>query len=71
MLVGPPVACGDVVLTVGSDPAGVEVRLSSAQLRCPGCGDRLAPWGYARVRIVRGDGLVRWRLRPPLVDRGE
>ncbi|MGH3515723.1 MAG: hypothetical protein ACRDRB_26175, partial [Pseudonocardiaceae bacterium] len=51
--------------------AGVEVRLSSAQLRCPGCGDRLAPWGYARVRIVRGDGLVRWRLRPPLVDRGE
>lgn len=57
-------ACGDAVLTVGSDPAGVEVRLSSAELCCPGCGGRLAAWGHGRVRVVRGDGSVRWRLRP-------
>ena len=43
---GPLVACGDAVLTVGSDPAGVEVRLSSAELCCPGCGGRLAAWGH-------------------------
>ena len=57
-------ACGDAVLTVGSDPAGVEVRLSSAVLRCPDCGDRLAPWGHGRVRSVRERGRLRWRLRP-------
>ena len=57
-------ACGDAVLTVGSDPAGVEVRLSSAGLCCPGCGDRLAPWGHGRARSVRGQGQLRWRLRP-------
>ncbi|HEX8760248.1 MAG TPA: hypothetical protein VF734_09805 [Pseudonocardiaceae bacterium] len=52
------------MLTVGSDPAGVEVRLSSATLSCPGCSGRLVPWGHGRVRVVRGEGLVRWRLRP-------
>lgn len=57
-------ACGDAVLTVGSDPAEVEARLSSALLRCPGCAGRLAPWGFGRPRVVRGDGPVRWRLRP-------
>lgn len=57
-------ACGDAVLTVGTDPAGVEVRLSSAALACPGCSGRLAPWGHGRARIVRADGPVRWRLRP-------
>lgn len=57
-------ACGDAVLTVGSDPAEVEARLSSALLRCPGCAGRLAPWGHGRSRVVRGDGPVRWRLRP-------
>lgn len=57
-------ACGDAVLTVGSDPAGVEMRLSSARLRCPGCGGRLAPWGHGRVRSVRREGPLRWRLRP-------
>ena len=57
-------ACGDAVLTVGSDPAGVEMKLSSARLRCPHCGDRLAPWGHGRVRSVRREGPLRWRLRP-------
>lgn len=52
------------MLTVGSDPAGVEVRLSSGALRCPDCGDRLAPWGHGRVRSVRREGPLRWRLRP-------
>jgi hypothetical protein len=58
------VACGDAVLTVGIDPAGVEARLSSAELCCPGCGGRLAPWGHGRVRVVRESGRVRRRLRP-------
>lgn len=30
--------CEDAVITVGSDLAGVEVRLSSASSACPGCG---------------------------------
>jgi hypothetical protein len=56
-----PVACGDAVLTVGTDPAGVEARLSSALLCCPGCGGRLAPWGMVGfglcvVRALCGGG---------------
>src|ERR1700716_1258284 len=61
---GPPVACGDAVLTVGTDPAGVEVRLSSAALACPGGSGRVGAGGHGRARIVRADGPVRWRLRP-------
>jgi hypothetical protein len=52
------------VLTVGSDPADVERRLSSALLVCPGCGGRLAPWGHARRRVLREAGSLRWRVRP-------
>lgn len=61
---GSPMARGGAVLTVGSDPAEVEARLSSAALCCPNCGGRLTPWGHGRSRTVRGEGSVRWQLRP-------
>src|SRR6476661_10970338 len=50
------------VMTVGLDGATVENVLRSGLLYCPaiGCGERLAPWGWARGRVVRGAG----RLRP-------
>lgn len=51
------------MLTVGNDAADVERRLSSALLSCPVCGGRLASWGYGRARTLRGEGVVRWRLR--------
>jgi len=49
-------------MTVGLDDAEVENVLTSGLLRCPavGCGEPLAPWGWARGRVVRGAG----RLRP-------
>jgi hypothetical protein len=49
-------------MTVGVDRAAVEAVLRGGGLRCPapGCGRRLAPWGSARERCVRGAG----RLRP-------
>ena len=49
-------------MTVGLDDATVENVLRSGLLHCPaiGCGERLAPWGWARGRVVRGAG----RLRP-------
>jgi len=52
------------VLTVGKDGAAVERRLAQGRLACPGCGGRLGPWGYARPRVLREQGVVRWRLRP-------
>jgi hypothetical protein len=52
------------VLTVGKDGAAVERRLAQGRLACPGCGQRLGPWGYARPRVLRGQGMVGWRLRP-------
>jgi hypothetical protein len=52
------------VLTVGTDGVGVERRLAGGGLACPGCRGRLRPWGHGRVRVVRDDGEVRWRLRP-------
>lgn len=52
------------MLTVGKDAAGVERLLSSGRLECPVCGRRLAGWGYARTRVIRGEGGDRWRLRP-------
>jgi hypothetical protein len=49
------------VLTVGVDEAAVEADLDARRLVCPACGEgRLARWGWARVRTVRGVG----RLRP-------
>lgn len=51
------------MLTVGVDDAAVELDLRAGVLVCPvpECGGRLAPWGWARRRVVRG--LVGW-LRP-------
>jgi len=51
------------VLTVGVDGAAVESDLRAGVLVCPvpGCGARLAPWGWARARVVRG---LEGRLRP-------
>jgi Homeodomain-like domain len=48
------------MLTVETDPAGVEERLRSGGLACPGCAGMLAGWGRARARTVRGpDGGLR------------
>ena len=49
-------------MTVWLDDATVENVLRSGLLHCPviSCGQRLAPWGWARGRVVRGAG----RLRP-------
>ena len=48
------------MLTVETDTAGVEERLRSGGLACPGCAGVLAGWGRARARTVRGpDGGVR------------
>lgn len=53
-------------MTVGVDGAAVESALRGGGLRCPapGCGARLASWGWARERRVRGAGrLVPRRAR--------
>jgi hypothetical protein len=52
------------VLTVGNDAAGVERMLEEGGLCCPGCGGRLAGWGYARLRVVFGVGRVVRVVRP-------
>ncbi|HYY79896.1 MAG TPA: helix-turn-helix domain-containing protein [Actinomycetes bacterium] len=52
------------MLTVGKDGAAVERRLAQGRLACPGCGQRLGPWGYARPRVLREQGVARRRLRP-------
>ena len=48
------------MVIVGNDPATVETDLVERRLMCPGCLSPLAPWGFARERVLR-DGLV---LRP-------
>jgi hypothetical protein len=52
-------------MTVGVDRSAVETALCGGGLGCPvaGCGGRLAPWGWARARGVRGE-VGRVRLRP-------
>jgi hypothetical protein len=52
------------VLTVEDRPVSVERRLAAGDLCCPGCGGRLARWGFAVARAVRGLGAVVVRLRP-------
>lgn len=42
------------MLTVGANPVEVETGLVSGDLVCPGCGGSLSPWGWARVRSLRG-----------------
>lgn len=46
------------MVTVGVDRSVVERALLGGELGCPasGCGGRLAPWGWARRRMVRGEG---------------
>lgn len=48
---------------VGTDAAEVERALVAGELACPGCGDRLRPWGSARWRVVRRAGAIE-RRRP-------
>lgn len=53
-----------LVLTVGADAAEVETRLRSGGMECPLCGGVLAPWGWARRRVLRGgSGPVQVRPR--------
>jgi hypothetical protein len=52
------------MVTVGVVAGVVERRLAAGQLRCPACSGRLAGWGNARERVIRGEGGVGWRLRP-------
>jgi hypothetical protein len=52
------------VVTVGVDARVVGRRLAAGRLRCPVCSDRLAGWGCARERVIRGLGGIGWRLRP-------
>lgn len=54
------------MLTVEDRPESVERRLAAGELACPvaGCGGVLAPWGFARQRMVLGAGLVARTLRP-------
>lgn len=53
------------MLTVGVDRAVVEAALAGGELQCPGleCAGRLAPWGWARERALRGE-TDRVRLQP-------
>lgn len=54
-----------LVLMVGANVEAVERELAGGELSCPGCGQVLGPWGWARGRRVsRGDGShVCWRPR--------
>ena len=52
------------MVTVDGDARVVERRLAAGRLRCPGCSGRLAGWGHARVRVIRGENGIGWRLRP-------
>jgi hypothetical protein len=52
------------VVTVDGDARVVERRLGAGRLRCPGCSGRLAGWGHARRRVIRGENGIGWLLRP-------
>jgi len=43
------------LLMVGTDPLEVDRLLTGGELRCPDCAGELRPWGYARLRGVRGE----------------
>jgi len=43
---------------VGTDPLEVDRLLRGGELRCPGCGGELRPWGHARERGVRDETAV-------------
>src|SRR5580704_14165931 len=61
---GPRVTLGGAVLTVEVSDRLVGRRLAAGEMCCPGCGGVLAPWGWARERVLRGSGDGRVRLRP-------
>ena len=52
------------MLSVGADPVVDERQLRSGGLRCPECGQRLAPWGHAALRFVRPAAAMVERIRP-------
>jgi hypothetical protein len=56
-------AGGGFVLVVKDDPEAVEADLAAGRVSCPGCGGRLAPWGFGSERRLRTLSGVR-RLRP-------
>lgn len=60
------------MMTVGVDRAAVETVLLGGELRCSmlGCAGWLAPWGWARGRVVRGEAGDA-RLRPRRARCGE
>ena len=51
-------------MTVNDDRVGVERQLAVGGLRCRACAGRLAGWGWARPRVLRGEAGARWLLRP-------
>jgi hypothetical protein len=55
------------VVTVDGDVRVVERRLAAGRLRCPGCPGRLAGWGHARPRVIRGEYGIGWLLRPAAI----
>jgi hypothetical protein len=59
------------LVSVGPDPAHVEMQLLGGGLACPDCGGRLAPWGHVPARFVRSDdgSVQRMRLRRAICSR--
>lgn len=52
------------MLTVNDDVSSVSVDLFAGRLVCPGCGEMLRPWGWARRRQIRhGIGADRRLVR--------
>jgi len=49
------------LVTVEADQVRVESRLAAGEVFCPACAGVLAPWGWARRRVVRGVGALRPR----------
>lgn len=47
------------------DPAAADSDLTASAISCPSCtSGRLRPWGYARVRVLRGLHGARLSVRP-------
>ena len=52
------------MITVEVDASNVERRLVAGELECPACGGMLTPWGWARLRGLRGASDVPLEVRP-------
>src|SRR5262245_45824913 len=61
---GPWVAHGGAVLTVEADVGSVERRLAAGGVSGRECEGRLAPWGWARPRVLRGPAGSTTLVRP-------